>query len=374
MTRFKPVPAQRITMVISSLQAGGAERVISTMANHWAGRGLQVTLINFSGPGVEPFYKLESNIREVRLGISSVSSGVLDALRNNLARIVVLRSAIRNSRPDVVISFTDKTNVLVLLATVAMKVPVIVSERSDPAMCLISPAWQFLRKLVYRRARAIVVQSKKAATYFHGGLQKRLRVIPNPVTVAMTEYGIAAERPFVVSMGRFTEEKRFDDIIIAFAEASRGRSNWRLMLVGDGPLRSRMESLAASLGIADRVSFRGTVRNPHGLISQADIFVLASRFEGFPCALCEAMACGVAAIATRYHEGVKDIIADGNNGVLVPPMDTGALAEAMARLMDDPVLRESLGSQAREIANRYSVERVMDMWDETISDVQLCGA
>ena len=147
----------KITLVIFSLVAGGAERVMATMANYWAEKGWSVNLLTLDSGGEPPFYPLHSAVRHQALGLASVSKNSLQGLISNVNRVRALRKAIRHTAPDTVISSMSETNVLTLLATVGLKVPVIVHEQIDPYQHLIGRAWVVLRRWTYRRARCVVV-------------------------------------------------------------------------------------------------------------------------------------------------------------------------------------------------------------------------
>src|SRR5512142_3180438 len=120
------VRAMRLTLVINSISCGGAERVMATMANYWAAKGWQITLATYDDGTTPPFYDLHPTIRLRPLGIARVSPGAVDKILNNLERIAALRQAIKESSPDIIISFMDTNNVLVLLSTRFLRVPVIV--------------------------------------------------------------------------------------------------------------------------------------------------------------------------------------------------------------------------------------------------------
>src|SRR5579885_2464427 len=144
----------RVALVISSLATGGAERVIATMANYWAARGWEITLITLANVETD-WYPVASTVRRVGCGLMRDSAHVGAAIHQNVQRLYRLRREVKKAAPDAVISFGDATNVLTLLATVGFGVPVVISERTDPRRHYIVWAWRRLRGLVYRRASAL---------------------------------------------------------------------------------------------------------------------------------------------------------------------------------------------------------------------------
>jgi glycosyltransferase involved in cell wall biosynthesis len=265
----------------------------------------------------------------------------------------------------------DKTNILCLLATRGMDVPVMVAEHTDPNLYPIGQIWSGLRRWTYRWADRIMVLNKQATDYFPSALRRRTHVMPNPVTVNPGDASgeDKADRRIVISVGRFTEEKGFDVLLTAFAKAVNDFPDWDLVIAGDGPLRGRLEALRDKLGVGRRVRFVGVVDDPHRLMRQADLYVSASRIEGFPMALCEAMACGLPLISTYYHSGVEDIIEDEVNGLLVPVDDAERLAQAMVRLMGDEEARGRLAVEAVGVGERFGVEKVMQRWNTLLDEV-----
>ena len=367
--------AKNILLIISSLSAGGAERVMSIITNYWAIEGREVTLLTFTESTIPPFYELDPRIQYIPLNLAIFSSNPIMGIWNNLKRIFVLRKIIRENNPDIIISFMDKTNIIALLSTRGLKIPVVVSEHIDIGMYPLGWAWEQLRVYTYAWADQVVLLNERDRAYFSSKIQKKITVIPNPVLLNNQEKISLIEKtppkPFLAAMGRLTDQKGFDILLRGFALLKDTYPQWTFLILGEGPLRAKLESLREELGINSRVIFLGLVKNPHQLLKKADIFVMSSRFEGFPMALCEAMAMGLAVISTEYHSGVREIIDDGINGLLVPPEDFRALAAAMGRLMGDEAERKRLGTKASEIQNKFGVEKIMSLWEKLIDQVTL---
>ncbi len=358
----------KLTLVISSLGVGGAERVMSLMANYWATKGWEITILTFDD-GVS-FYPLDKRVNHIGLGMRQNSANALMGMWNNFQRIQTLSGAIASLKPDVVISFIDSANVLTLLATRSLNSKVIVSERVDPTLHSIGIIWDSLRRWTYPFAAKIVVQTREAAGYFSEQLQLPSCIIPNPVIAPSQEADAPIEnRRVILAMGRLTAQKGFDLLLKAFAKLKNQHSDWMLTIVGDGELRSELEALRDKLKLADRVDFLGTVKSPEAAFRSADMFVLSSRFEGFPNALCEAMAWGLPVIATDCPSGPREIIRDGIDGILVQRENVAALSVAMANLMSDEQKRIDLSSRATEVVERFGIEKIMSMWEELLTQV-----
>jgi len=371
----------RVLMVISSLRAGGAERVLSRMANYWAERDWPVALVTLE-PTSADFYSVSSSVRRIGLNASGVSTSIWRALWSNRHRIQLIRDAIREWRPDVVISFMVPTTIITLLAARTEHVPVIVSERTDPSRAPLARVWAALRRFTYPWAVAVVVQTPEVERWADAFLRKeRVHVIPNPIAAPpgrddtnepITMLPAVDRRTgtgvrHVVAMGRMDANKGFDQLIRAFAQCRASRPDWQLTILGDGEQRPRLEALATSLGVRSHVHLPGTVADPTPTLRGGDMFVLSSRYEGFPNALLEAMAIGLPVIATGSR-GSSHIVRNDVDGVLVPVRDVAELATAMAALMDDEPRRQRLGRRAMEVTERFNVERIMATWESVVDE------
>jgi GalNAc-alpha-(1->4)-GalNAc-alpha-(1->3)-diNAcBac-PP-undecaprenol alpha-1,4-N-acetyl-D-galactosaminyltransferase len=360
----------RLTLVIYCLSGGGAERVMSIMSNYWAEKGLPITILTFVDSTVPPSYDLDDRIHQIPLGIAGNSANKIIGVWNNWKCIQTLRRAISESKPDAVVSFQEITNAISLLGTIGLNIPVVVSERNEPGKDH-GIIWEQLRQWTNHLASRIVIQTDRAKIHVSPKLEKRVRIIPNPVLFPTTGKYISGKKlskPALIAMGRLEPQKGFDVLLKAFAQLKDLYPEWTLTILGEGRLRSELEVLRDQLGLVNRVNLPGRVKNPYELLSQADIFVMPSRYEGFPNALCEAMACGIAVISTDCPCGPREIIRDSVDGILVLNEDVSALALGMKRLMDDEKERQSLAIRAPEVIERFSLDKVMAMWEAVIDE------
>ncbi len=235
----------RVACVIGGMQAGGAERVMAQLCNHLAAKHHNVTLVTLT-PTVEgPFYDLAEPVRLLPLEHSTANKEFGRIIRV-FGRIMDMRRTLATLRPDVVISFVDLTNVMVLLATARLKLPVIVSERIDPEAYAhrLSRIDRALRYLTYPRASRIVVQTHRAARFFDRLPAQKIVTIPNPVPP--TDLTAKPDKPSsdgrfrIVGIGRLDHQKGFDILIDGLARLAARFPDWDVVIFGTGPDRSSL--------------------------------------------------------------------------------------------------------------------------------------
>jgi glycosyltransferase involved in cell wall biosynthesis len=357
----------RLALVISALGAGGAERVIVTLANAWAARGWQVALITFEPPGTKPYYRVDPRVALRQLGIPSVGHPRWRAIRQGLRRLRALRQALRAVAPDLVIAFLAKINVLTMLASRGLAVPVIVSERNNPERQRLRGMWSWLRQWLYGAAWCVVTPSRGVLASFPRRIREHGRVIPNPVDLtaaAIPQRG----KGRLVAVGRLVHQKGFDLLLRAFAGLAPDHPEWTLTVWGEGEQRGALEALRARLGLVGRVQLPGLTERPGQWVEEADIFVLSSRYESFGNVITEAMVAGLPVIAFECPWGPGDILRHGEDGLLVPPEDVGALAAAMRRLIVDAELRRRLGETAAHNVRRFARDAIIAEWDALVAE------
>lgn len=342
---------------------------MSMLANHWAAAGHDVALATFEGPQSD-FFDLDPAVRRYVLG-ETAPSGV-QWLAANRRRMGALRAAIRESRPDVVLSFLYTMNLLAIVAARG-QAPVVVSERIDPRYIRIERWQAMLRRVLYPRAAAVVVQTEAVLSGWAPAVARGTPAyaIPNPVLPpAGPERAGPPERgPVVVSAGRLEQRKGFDVLIAAFARLAGAHPEWSLIIMGEGDERPALTRQAEAEGVGDRVRLPGT-GDARALFLRADIFGAPSRLEGFPNALLEAMASSLPVVATDCPSGPGEMVRDGIDGYLVAVDDVGGFARALERLMDDEQLRLVCGRRAAEVTQRFGIESVAGKWERVFAAVQ----
>lgn len=334
----------------------------------WASRGDRVTLFTFDD-GRDDFHPVPAGVTRIALDIAGASTSSLAALRANAHRLRVLRRALRSAAPDVIVSFTDRTNVSTLMAVRGLRVPVVISERIDPRRHDIGVVWSALRRVAYRWATGLVVQTERVRPWAETHVSPaRVHVIGNPLREVAVPAVAAGERSTsIAAVGRLVPQKGFDTLLRAFAMVRASHPTWRLVISGEGPQRPSLEAQVDALRIGDAVSLPGRTRTVDAMLADSAVFVLSSRYEGFPNVLLEAMACGCACVATDCDSGPSELLAHESLGLLVPVDDAVALADALTRVLDDAAYRSRLGASARAATQRFAPARTLEAWDDVFA-------
>jgi GalNAc-alpha-(1->4)-GalNAc-alpha-(1->3)-diNAcBac-PP-undecaprenol alpha-1,4-N-acetyl-D-galactosaminyltransferase len=375
----------RITNVIAGLGGGGAERVCVNLANAWAARGWDVTILTSSQGKATPAYAVDSCVRRrdtggrQRADPQELNADSLAPMLRGLQgvacfdiiwempRLAILRHAILATAPDVVVSHIDFTNVRVLAAMHETGVPVIVCEQTDVSQFSIG-SWQNTREALYRRASAVVAPHPAIAAWL-AERGARAYAIPNllhaPPAICLKQ---TTERRGLVTLMRLSPEKRVDLLVRAFARISGDFPEWDLDIYGDGPLRDSIAELIDELA-PGRIRLRGFNNDPYAILGSADLFVSASWVEGFGNAIWEALACGVPVVAMECGAAVRSLVRHGVDGLIVDGDSPEALASALASLMGNDTARKALATRTREVLTRFSFESSLEAWDSLLENV-----
>jgi GalNAc-alpha-(1->4)-GalNAc-alpha-(1->3)-diNAcBac-PP-undecaprenol alpha-1,4-N-acetyl-D-galactosaminyltransferase len=374
----------RITTVIEGLSGGGAERVCVNLANAWAARGWDVTILTVSDRRA-PAYAIDSRVRRRHIGWKRGAdpkelnaNSIAPMLRGlhgvacfeiiwEMPLLAMLRYAILATTPNVVVAFLDFTNVKVLAAMHETGIPVIACEQTDVSKFSIGE-WQDTREALYRRASAVVAPDPAIAEWLrrHGA---RAYAIPNPLNAPPS---IRVERTSgprrLVTLMRLSQEKRPDLLVNAFAGIAGDFTEWDLEIYGVGPMREDLAELVDELA-PGRITLRGFTDTPYEVLSSADLFVSASWIEGFGNAIWEALACGVPVVAMECGAAVRSLVRDGIDGLIVDSDSPEALASALTSLMGNDTARRAMAARAPEVLTRFSIESALEKWDALLGEV-----
>ncbi|MXN67426.1 glycosyltransferase [Stappia sp. GBMRC 2046] len=241
----------------------------------------------------------------------------------------------------------------------------IVSERNNPEAQRFNAVWDWARTKAYPHAFGLVTMTEGARRFFPLYMRKRSWVIPNPVRLP-GEWSPQRGNNNLIAVGRLVDQKGFDLLLEAFSKVARSFPDWTLTIWGEGPLRSELEARRDELGLGERVRMPGVTERPTIWIETADIFVLSSRYEGWGIVLLEAMAAGLPVVSFNCEWGPSDMVTDGVDGLLVPPLDVDALADALAKLMGDKTLRVRLAQSAARSAAKFAPDRINELWREAV--------
>jgi GalNAc-alpha-(1->4)-GalNAc-alpha-(1->3)-diNAcBac-PP-undecaprenol alpha-1,4-N-acetyl-D-galactosaminyltransferase len=274
-----------------------------------------------------------------------------------------LRRTLKQIQPDAVLSFLTQTNILTILATRGLGIRTVVSERNDPRLQRHRQRVELMRNAAYRWADCVTANSHGAVSAMADFVPAaKLAFLPNPLSVRDDGEAIKFDAPTIITVTRLVEQKGLDVLLRACAEVFRVLPAWRLAVVGDGPLRHGLKSLAGELGIADRIEWLGHVKDPAPYLRAAEFFVLTSRFEGSPNALLEAMAIGLPAVVSDASPGPIELIGGTAAGLVVPVGDVASTSAAILKLAQDADLRGRLGEAAKAMTSGHQLDNAMQTW------------
>ena len=366
---------RRITFVTANLGSGGAERVISLLANEFCKKGHDVEIIFFRDRLI--FYELDSRIKIVVIGEECHSNAMW-------RKMLWLRKYVKESKPDVVIPFRVSVYTTVLFSLLGVSIPVISSERIDPHIP--DPFWNMLRKSLLPFTTHLVVQTNYIKSYYPRFIQKKTSVIYNPVreevfslprTSSLTpnpspkcEGSIKSEERLnrIISVARLDPQKNQKMMIRAFAKIADYFPDWQLVIFGEGPLRSSLELIVKSLQLEGRVLLPGSTEHVIDELRKSKIFCFSSDYEGLSNSMIEALCVGLPIVTTNVS-GTEDIIVDGENGFVVPINDEDAMVHSLRVLMADEQLVMEMGERNRQKAHIFSIDGIYTQWEEIIQSV-----
>lgn len=337
---------------------GGIENVISCLANAMVRRGYKVTCFTYSPIGTPSRFCFDSAVQFEHYVFTGDAS-TLPKLKEQLLRC----------QPDVFISPASFNNSLLWCSVLKdLDIPLIYSEHTDPWI-IENKRWnQKERQAVLWAADAVHLLLPPFFKSVPEQLQSKCHIIGNPVPPPPPEFQGNAPHPApcILSLGRLNPVKQIPLLVEAFDIVAKDFPQWELHIWGIGEEENRIRQTMSQTTCAGRIHLCGLTRTPHEQFSQADIFCIPSRYEGFGLTIIEAFTHGVPVVGFQTCSAVNYLIKDEVNGVLSPAMTAASLAQSLRRLMEDKQLRQRLGQAALATAQEYTPERIYDQWEELI--------
>ncbi len=358
----------KIVFVGMTMGKGGAERVISTLCNRWKRTEDELCIVTCLDG--DSSYPLREGVTHQSL-IPASDYYTLGKKKTLGPIIRRYREAMKELKPDLIITFLTEPCIVAALSKRHVKAKVIGSERSNPYYQYRSRLMKTAVNWAYGKLDGFVFQTKGAKAFFGKKVQKKSVVIGNPVNESVSALQATRRNPTeLVAVGRFTPEKNYPMLIEAMERVVAAGQRPMLHIYGRVEEKLGIGALIAEKNLENYVVFEGERDDVHQKIRDAGLFLLPSKSEGQPNALMEAMAMGMAVVATDCPSGgPAELIRNGVNGLLVENENAQAFAEAILRLLTHPEEAESMGKQARKTMEAYTVDAICDRWSQYIEDV-----
>ena len=361
----------RILFLIKSLalSGGGAEKVLSLVSTGLADRGHAVNVLTFDGPETPDFHATGELVRRTFLGLGNAQkkSGPMVTMR----RVAAIHRAASRFGPDVAIGFMHSAFIPLSLALLNSGIPVIGSERTSYDHYRSRPVERFLLRFSAPCLAAMTVNDEQVRSGFPDELAKRMTVVPNPVLTARRFADpIGPGAKTLLCVGGLRAEKDHSTLLLAFARVAGRFTDWKLKIIGDGPLIEPLRRQITALGLSHQVELPGASRRIDEEYERAQLFVLPSIYEAFPNSVAEALAHGLPSIGFADCPGTNALIIPGVNGDLAAGSDrVAALAQSLVKLMNDASLRSRFAEAAPSTMERYSLAAAVDRWEELLEKV-----
>ncbi len=373
----------KILFFISSLEAGGAERVMVYLLRHINKKIFQPVLLLLYPPYALHYYKYVPEDVEIKIVQREKESFI-----SKIKQLLHILYTIHKINPDVILSMLTHCNIIALLAKILLRKKVIISEHNNLGEIIKQPSDRyilgipvsFMVKRLYNYADLIVTVSngvKENLLNEFNVKPKKAKNIYNPIDLDFISSlkDIKPDHPFfknnfpvIVSLGRLVNQKGFDILLRVFKKVLHLIDS-RLIIIGDGNEREKLLKEAKDLKILNKVSFIGFQTNPFKYLFNSDLYVLSSRTEGMPVSLLEAMACGLPVVAFDCKSGPREILENGKYGVLVPEGDEEELANSIINIINNPELRQHLSELSEKRAKDFEIYKIVAEYEKEILNI-----
>lgn len=348
---------------------GGIERVTTTLSNYMSDvLGYEVEIISSFKGRPKSVYDLSKNVKVHYITEEAAGSvpHSMQRIVKRLLNVVAVRKFFKTHKYDILIAQAFPNNLSLFLAGKDMG-NVISAEHVYANYY--GTFIKALRKFIYKRSAKVVVLTGNDKEYFDSIFKSsHTEVIPNPVILTEKFYS-SLENKEMISLGRLQYQKGYDNLVDIFKKVHEKYPDWQLSIYGEGALREKLQHKIDSLGLTDFMHLRGVTTDVPSVLRQSSIYVMSSRFEGFPMVLIEAMNQGIPCVSYNCPNGPSDIIQDQINGMLVENQNPDKLVDAICYMIKNPEIRKEMGRKCCDSVDRYSISAVCAKWDKLFYDL-----
>ncbi|WP_409415530.1 glycosyltransferase family 4 protein [Flavobacterium sp. PS2] len=357
----------KVSIIISDIsKTGGTERAVVTLANMLCKKKYNVFIISLSKTENEKsYYKIDDKVSLVFLNNDILPHELLRKIKWSLTTVLLLRKYFKNTNEDFIISTGHNNNWLLPFVKTNNQTKLIACEHI--VYSSIPKVSRLFMRLTYRFLDKIVVLSEKANQSFYK--YSKVVVIPNAVSFKTEKVSQLIEKQ-ILMVGRLSTEKGLERLVLISTHLKQKFPDWKIIIVGDGPERNRVEKLIKEADLIDFVILKGASTDVKSYYLNSSIYIMTSYFEAFPMVLLEAQSFGLPVVVFDCPEGPNQII-DNNNGFLVENGDIIEFSEKVAILIKDEILRKEFSINAKNNSNKYSEENIIARWTFLFKEMKI---
>lgn len=356
---------KKILFVIGTLSSGGAERVVSVLAEELSRKGYDI--------GITTVYNNKNDyISNKNIKLISIKHRFRNRVFRALEIIIGLRNIIRREKSDIIISFVWQVNIYTILSNLFMKKKLIVSERNDPYHDPQNRYLARIRDFLYRFCNGFVFQTKNARMYFAARIQKKSVIISNPIKIDLPFWNEKESEKTIITACRLTKQKNLPLLFEAFKNLLNEFPDYQLKIFGNGELHEQLSEKISAMDLSKKIQLVGFSNNIHNEMASASLFVMSSDYEGVSNSMLEALAIGVPVISTDSPTGgARMFIKSGKNGILTEVGNCNELTMAIKHILSDKKHAIRISYEARKIREKLAPQKIAEKWIEYIDGI--CG-
>ena len=357
---------KKLLIVIESMKRGGAQKNVYNLIQGINSKNYKINLVTFNKEE-ENILSLGKYVDSYFIQMPGVSRNIFQAIYYNIKRIIILRRFYSKTNPDIILSFIFTTNILVILSSLFINKRVIVCERNDPKNQKLFFIWSFLRKILYKKATIVTVNSLHALSFFSKTVnEKKLKYIPNFTNAIIKSNSKIDFKFFVLAVGRLTYQKGFDILVKDFLEVKKKYINLKLIILGSGPELNNLKKIIPKN--CKEILLLGDI-DPTPYFKKCEAFILSSRYEGIPNVLIEAMSFSKPIIIYNSSTGMDEYVSDMNEAIILNQNKSiNSLDKALKYVFENKSKVDLLSKNAKNKILSFDNKKILDLWLEILSN------